>query len=147
MASLPEIELACCAKFGLTPKQIREGRLLYARNARMAAMYIMRTVTTASLIRIGNYFDRDHTTVISAVRSTRQRMETDPALAASVAEIIAGLPSRESMMEESRQWAEKLKEGVVSWEVQPVPPKPVEPPVVVYTDPLAIRLAQVRERA
>lgn len=45
---------------------------------RQMAMAIGRELTTLSLPQIGKYFDRDHTTVLHAIRAVRRRAEKDP---------------------------------------------------------------------
>ena len=45
--------------------------------ARQISMYIIRKKTRASLVSIGKYFKRDHSTVIYAIETTQDLMETD----------------------------------------------------------------------
>jgi hypothetical protein len=54
---------------------------------RQVAMYLAAETTTQSLIAIGKRFNRDHTTVIHAIRAVKQRLIDEPGLAADVAEI------------------------------------------------------------
>jgi chromosomal replication initiator protein len=49
--------------------------------ARQLAMTLIREFTRLSLIEIGSLFDRDHGTVIHAIKATRRRIETDPTTA------------------------------------------------------------------
>ena len=51
---------------------------------RQVAMYLAKTLTTASLPEIGRKFDRDHTTVIHAVRTVEELMEKDKVFADDV---------------------------------------------------------------
>jgi chromosomal replication initiator protein len=44
---------------------------------RQAAMSLARDLTLKSLPDIGNLFNRDHTTVMHALKAVRQRVETD----------------------------------------------------------------------
>lgn len=46
-----------------------------AVEARMVAMYLCRHITPYSLPRIGRFFDRDHTTVMHAIRTVERRMQ------------------------------------------------------------------------
>ena len=50
--------------------------------ARQLAMTLIREGTMLSLAEIGSLFDRDHGTVIHAIKATRKRNQTDPAAAA-----------------------------------------------------------------
>ncbi len=51
------------------------GRKANVAFARQVAMYLCRTLTDHSLVEIGRAFERDHGTVIHAVRKVEQRME------------------------------------------------------------------------
>lgn len=56
---------------------------------RQIAMYVAYKVTMHSTPRIGRAFHRDHTTVLHAIRKVRRMVESDPAIAAEVEEIVA----------------------------------------------------------
>lgn len=56
---------------------------------RQIAMYVAYKVTVHSTPRIGRAFHRDHTTVLHAIRKVRRMVESDPAIAAEVEEIVA----------------------------------------------------------
>jgi signal transduction histidine kinase len=58
-----------CTQFGLTPAEIFSKRRI-ARIAlgRMIAIYLCRLITNSSFARIGDVFDRDHSTVMHAIR-------------------------------------------------------------------------------
>ena len=58
------------------------------KDARNAAMYVMRNNTTLSFDSIGKLFDRDASTVHSNVDAVREMMTTDNVFKASVDEII-----------------------------------------------------------
>jgi hypothetical protein len=51
---------------------------------RQVAMYLAAELTTKSLPDIGKRFNRDHTTVIHAVKAVQKRMLSDPELEADV---------------------------------------------------------------
>ena len=54
-------------------------------HVRALAMYLARTLTPASLLKIGTAFGgRDHTTVMHGIRMTQQRQSRDPGLAAEI---------------------------------------------------------------
>lgn len=46
--------------------------------ARMVAMYIMRTIYKYSLFEIGEYFERDHSTVIYFCKKAVKYLKTEP---------------------------------------------------------------------
>lgn len=58
---------------------------------RQIAMYVAYKVTVHSTPRIGRAFHRDHTTVLHALKKIGAMVESDPAIAAEVEEIIAEL--------------------------------------------------------
>lgn len=59
---------------------------------RQIAMYLVKTLTSRSFPDIGRRFgDRDHTTVIHAVRKIERLIAVDPVLASAVAEITNSL--------------------------------------------------------
>jgi len=64
---------------------VSERRTARVVRPRQTAMYLAKIITTKSLPEIGRRFgDRDHTTVLHAIRKTISRMEADPAFAAEV---------------------------------------------------------------
>ncbi len=146
--SLKDIEWAVCVRYGLDLGHLHgDGRARKYAHPRQVAMYLMRELTGASFPAIGGYFTKDHTTAMHAIRSVRARIAADPMLAAEVAEIVAAIPSNEHRLEHARKWADRLKDGVVSW-IAPPPrpvvvaaPEPILEPEIDYTDPLARRLA------
>jgi len=87
-----EIQAVVCERFGLTLLDLtsqRNGRT-YAQ-PRQLAMYLARELTQASLPSIGKLFgDRDHSTVIHAIRVTEKRIAHDR----DFADIVAGLRFR-----------------------------------------------------
>ena len=58
------------------------------KTARNVAMYIVRSVTGASLPQIGQVFDRDHSTVHSNISMIEQEISSDPVLEATIGEIV-----------------------------------------------------------
>jgi hypothetical protein len=140
--AISDIEWAVCTKYRVTPAQLGgDCRARFHSNPRQILLYLLRTLTEMSLPRIGSRYNRDHTTVIAAVKAVRARMEASPAYAADIAELIAAIPSGEMRLQNDREWAEKLKAGVVQW-IVPAKPAPVpEPTIPLYADPLARRLA------
>lgn len=49
--------------------------------ARQLAMVVIRASTNLSLVEIGDLFNRDHGTVIHAIKAVKARAETDPGFA------------------------------------------------------------------
>jgi chromosomal replication initiator protein len=58
---------------------------------RQAAMWLAREITEHSYPAIGQAFNRDHSTVMYGVSRTEERMTRDPAFAALVRSLEAGL--------------------------------------------------------
>lgn len=56
-------------------------------NARQIAMYLMKQRRAGSLVSIGRYFNRDHSTVIYAVQTVNDLMDTEKAYKKKVKEI------------------------------------------------------------
>ena len=84
--TVPTIVQAAADAFEVTPEQLvaRDRRPAVAR-ARKVAMYLARELTEQSLPEIGRGFGgRDHSTVLSAVRSIDTEVHRDPELAMTV---------------------------------------------------------------
>lgn len=71
--------------FDVTPAAILQSRrgTTDITEARHLSMYLMREVFGLNLARIGNTFDRDHSTVIHALKKVQDLRETDLAFRAS----------------------------------------------------------------
>ncbi|MQA73011.1 MAG: chromosomal replication initiator protein DnaA [Solirubrobacterales bacterium] len=83
--TLEAIQDAVCRLQGLTRQELLSAR----RSARIAqsrqlAMYLARELTPLSLAEIARAFDRDHTTVLHAVRAVTARLEPGTELAGAV---------------------------------------------------------------
>jgi chromosomal replication initiator protein len=72
------------------------GRSRQARivQARQAAMYTLRCGAGLSLPRIARIFERDHTTVLHAIRKTPDLLAHDPALERTITDLLAELFGR-----------------------------------------------------
>ena len=57
-------------------------------NARNVSIYIIRKITPLSLTAIANMFDRDHTTVMSAIRAVDTETKLNPLLEMEISEMI-----------------------------------------------------------
>ena len=74
--TLEAIQDAVCAVSGLTRAELRSPRRSSrVARARQLAMYLARQLTPLSLAEIARGFDRDHTTVLHAIRAISARLE------------------------------------------------------------------------
>jgi chromosomal replication initiator protein len=74
--SLSAIQEAVCAVNGLTKEELLSARRSpRIARSRQLAMYMARELTPLSLTEIARGFDRDHTTVLHAIRSVSSRLE------------------------------------------------------------------------
>jgi len=93
--TLTAIQDAVCAVNGLTREELLSPR----RSARVAhsrqlAMYLARELTPLSLTEIARGFDRDHTTVLHAIRSVSARLEPGSETATAINTIHTTLGTR-----------------------------------------------------
>jgi chromosomal replication initiator protein len=79
--SIEEIKAAVSAQFGIsTDELVSPARTARIAQPRQLAMYLARELTGKSLPSIGREFgDRDHSTVLHALRRAEERMVEDPA--------------------------------------------------------------------
>lgn len=83
--TIDEIQKKVAEFFSISVKEMQSSRR--ARNVarpRQIAMYLAKQLTSRSLPEIGRKFDRDHTTVMHAVRKVEELIVEDTALAESV---------------------------------------------------------------
>lgn len=74
--TLEAIQDAVCQIKGLSREElVSAGRSAKVARARQVAMYLARELTPLSLTQIARGFDRDHTTVLHAVRSISSKLE------------------------------------------------------------------------
>lgn len=85
---------AIACTFGVTVNMIhsRNGHRT-VRRARMVAMWVIRKATAMSTNEIGDYFGRDHSTVIHALRVVDKALAEDQALKTIVTQVIG--PARQ----------------------------------------------------
>ena len=82
------ITAAVCEHFALRPDDLQSRRRSrHIATPRQVAMYLCRRLMNASLPRIGNLFQRDHTTVMHALKATEQRIKSDLALQETVTQL------------------------------------------------------------
>ena len=93
--TLRAIQDAVCAVNGITREELlsprRSTRIAHARQL---AMYLARELTPLSLTEIARGFDRDHTTVLHAIRSVSSRLEPGSETATALHTIHATLGTR-----------------------------------------------------
>jgi chromosomal replication initiator protein len=79
-----DIQTLVCARFGISHLDLVSDRRGRAEAwPRQAAIWLCRHATPHTLVAIGRAFgNRDHTTVIQAIRRVNERMGADPVLAA-----------------------------------------------------------------
>jgi chromosomal replication initiator protein len=90
--TLESIQDAVCANYGITRAELlspqRSPRIAHARQL---AMYLARELTPLSLTAIARGFDRDHTTVMHAVRAVSTRLEPGSETASAVHKVRSSL--------------------------------------------------------
>lgn len=83
--TLHAIALAVAATFNMQPQLLREkSRLRRIARPRHIAMYLARELTDYSFPRIGQYFNKDHTTVLEGDRNIRNLIACRPSVLANV---------------------------------------------------------------
>ena len=76
-------------KYGIPTEEIYgRKRTKPISNARNVSIYIIRKITSLSLTAIAQIFDRDHTTVMSAVKSVTEEIKTNPLIEIEINEMI-----------------------------------------------------------
>jgi chromosomal replication initiator protein len=79
------IQDAVCAALGITRAELLSpSRTERVVRARQLGMYLARDLTSLSLAEIARAFDRDHTTVLHAIRAVEGRLEPDSPLATTM---------------------------------------------------------------
>lgn len=87
------IQATVCSSYGITPFILKSAvRWRKVARPRQVAMYLVRELTGHSLPNIGRHFgNRDHTTVIHAIKAVEERMASDPSYRADVEALRAAL--------------------------------------------------------
>ena len=81
--------VACAAYYNVKPEDLLgERRDLEIKQARNAAMYIIRNITNMPTVKIGEIFRRKHTTVISNCKQIEKEIEERPSFAAEIEQMI-----------------------------------------------------------
>jgi chromosomal replication initiator protein len=93
--TLEAIQDAVCAVNGLTKEELLSPRRSpRIARSRQVAMYLARELTPLSLTEIARGFDRDHTTVLHAIRAVASRLEPGSETAESVHRIHSTLGTK-----------------------------------------------------
>src|SRR3954447_16171322 len=83
--SVATIQGAVCSVVGISqPSMLSPTRTLKVSRARQIAMYMSRELTSLSLADIARHFNRDHTTVLHAIRAGSARIATDADVDATI---------------------------------------------------------------
>jgi chromosomal replication initiator protein len=90
---------ACAEHFGVTLKEITNGgRTKQLALARQVAMYVLRATMKLSLKEIGNLFgNKDHTTVMHAIKRVGELKTEDPAFDARLDKLLKGIRGGEQL--------------------------------------------------
>ena len=87
---------AVAQAFHLTPEIIKsKKRSQRIAHARQVAMYLIREDTKLSTVEIGEFLNRDHSTVIHGWKIIAMRVAGDRAFLWAIGQIKAGVPSKE----------------------------------------------------
>lgn len=91
--SLDEVVEKVAMHYGLTLEELRgRKRDKITTDARKVAMYGMRYLLNLPLVKIGEYFSRDHTTVLWSIAKVEEQMESDEAYRTNVNDILSSFP-------------------------------------------------------
>lgn len=83
--SVRRIQQAIAGDFGVDFEALLSRRRDYdASHPRQYGMLLARELTPLSTVVIGKLFGRDHSTVLSNIKSARKRIEADPVLAMKI---------------------------------------------------------------
>lgn len=83
--TIDEIQKKVAEHFNISVKELQSSRRARTvARPRQVAMYLAKQLTSRSLPEIGRKFDRDHTTVMHAVRKVEELIIEDPTLAENV---------------------------------------------------------------
>jgi chromosomal replication initiator protein len=93
--TVTEIQDAVAEALGLSREELLSPRRTpRIARARQLAMYLARELTPLSLAQIAREFNRDHTTVLHAIRSVNQRLEPGSDTAEAIQRVQASLGTR-----------------------------------------------------
>lgn len=86
---IADIQYAVCRQFDVRPEQIHsQDRCRHITRPRQVVMYLARRMTIRSFGQIGQFFDRDHTTVMHACSSIAGLRRADPELNDAICAVV-----------------------------------------------------------
>jgi chromosomal replication initiator protein len=107
--TIRDVERAVCLRFRISREDLRaRNPKRVASRPRQIAMYLARELTGASYPRLGQYFERDHTSILYAWRKTIARMEKDARLKTDIEGV-------KEILTRSGRWKEDVARGQGAW--------------------------------
>ncbi len=83
---------AVCKKYSVSPEDIKgKRRTENIASARHICIYLIRQLTDLSQAAIGAYFDRDHTTILSSIKTVERNIRENPTLDYDIEEMLREL--------------------------------------------------------
>jgi chromosomal replication initiator protein len=67
-----------CAMFKIKPKELPKGQAWRVVWPRYLCIYLLRTRTSYTIREIGDFFNRDHTSVIASLKAFHNQLDTNP---------------------------------------------------------------------
>jgi chromosomal replication initiation ATPase DnaA len=113
--TLADIVWTVSTKYSI-PKDVMLGRSRLRKFARprQIAFLLARELTNASFSKIGRHFGRDHSTIVTGLKSIKAAMEANPKVKAHVEECRAAMPSRSPQKALEGYWGARLAQGDVT---------------------------------
>ncbi len=104
VVSVREVVIAVCEHFKISPQNLLgRGRHREFSKPRHLVCLLAHELTYQSLCDIGRAMDRDHTTILHGVRTTRLAIKKDPALARAYQELTAILEAKHKQTDVEEQ--------------------------------------------
>ena len=104
VVSVREVVIAVCEHFKISPQNLLgRGRHREFSKPRHLVCLLAHELTYQSLCDIGRAMDRDHTTILHGVRTTRLAIKKDPALARAYQELTAILEAKHKVTDAEEQ--------------------------------------------
>ena len=104
--TIRDVERAVCLRFQISHEALRERNpKRVVSRPRQIAMYLARELTGASYPRLGQYFQRDHTSILYAWKKTIERMEKDARLRTDIEGV-------KEILTRSGRWKEEVARAV-----------------------------------
>lgn len=94
----PEYIVESCARYyNVTAEEIYSNkRTKNIAFARQVAIYIIRTITSMSLEKIGNFFERDHSTIIHTMKKIENDLQEDESIRSNIQSLIRDIKGESS---------------------------------------------------